>query len=105
MQKLHAETRKSTVARNRCPKSPATSRSATAVEMTGAILLDQKRNLPCAAYLQGEYGLNGLFVGVPVQLGSGGIEVVIELDLSEDERSQLEESANNVRKMAEVLHS
>jgi malate dehydrogenase len=79
--------------------------AAAAVEMMDAILLDQKRILPCAAYLQGEYGLNDLFVGVPVKLGAGGIEEIIELDLSDEERDQLEHSANDVREMVEVLHS
>ena len=79
--------------------------AAAAVEMMEAILLDQKRILPCAAYLQGEYGLNDLFVGVPVKLGAGGVEEIIELDLSDEERDQLEHSANDVREMVEVLHS
>ncbi len=79
--------------------------AAAIVEMVDAILMDQKRILPCAAYLQGEYGLNDLFVGVPVKLGAGGIEDVIELDLSDDEREQLEYSANDVREMVEVLNS
>src|SRR5918911_510672 len=79
--------------------------AAAIVEMIDAILLDQKRILPCAAYLQGEYGLNDLFVGVPVKLGAGGIEDVIELELSDDEREQLEYSANDVREMVEVLNS
>ncbi len=79
--------------------------AAAAIEMVDAILLDQKRILPCAAYLQGEYGLNDLFVGVPVKLGAGGIEDIIELDLSDEEREQLEYSANDVREMVEVLHS
>ncbi len=79
--------------------------AAAIVEMVDAILMDQKRILPCAAYLQGEYGLNDLFVGVPVKLGAGGIEEVIELHLSDDEREQLEYSANDVREMVEVLNS
>jgi malate dehydrogenase len=79
--------------------------AAAAVEMMDSILLDQKRILPCATYLQGEYGLNDLFVGVPVKLGAGGIEEIIELDLSDEEREQLEYSANDVREMVEVLHS
>ena len=79
--------------------------AAAIVEMVDAILMDQKRILPCAAYLQGEYGLNDLFVGVPVKLGVGGIEDVIELDLSDDEREQLEYSANDVREMVEVSNS
>ena len=79
--------------------------AAAAVEMMDAVLLDQKRILPCATYLQGEYGLNDLFVGVPVKLGAGGVEEIIELDLSDEEREQLEYSANDVREMVEVLHS
>ena len=64
--------------------------SAAAVEMVDAILQDQKRVLPCAAYLQGEYGIDDLFVGVPVKLGASGIEEVVELDLQEDELAELE---------------
>jgi malate dehydrogenase len=79
--------------------------AAAIVEMADAILLDQKRVLPCAAYLQGEYGIEDLFVGVPVKLGAGGIEDIIEIDLSDDEREGLEYSANDVRNMVEVLHS
>ncbi len=79
--------------------------AAAIVEMVDAILLDQKRILPCAAYLQGEYGINDLFVGVPVKLGAGGIEEVIELDLTDEEREDLEYSADDVRNMVEVLHS
>ena len=79
--------------------------AAAIVEMIDAVLLDQKRILPCAAYLQGEYGLNDLFVGVPVKLGAGGVEEVIELDLTDEEREDLEHSADDVRQMVEVLHS
>ena len=79
--------------------------AAAIVEMIDAILLDQKRILPCAAYLQGEYGINDLFVGVPVKLGAGGVEEVIELDLTDEEREDLEHSADDVRNMVEVLHS
>jgi len=78
--------------------------SAAAVEMVDAILQDQKRILPCAAYLQGEYGLNDLFVGVPVKLGAKGIEEVVELDLADSERSALEKSADSVRELVEVLN-
>jgi len=73
--------------------------------MVDAILLDQKRILPCAAFLQGEYGIEDLFVGVPVKLGADGIEDIIELDLTDEEREGLEYSANDVRNMVEVLHS
>ncbi|MGH3088004.1 MAG: malate dehydrogenase, partial [Rubrobacteraceae bacterium] len=79
--------------------------SAASVEMVDSILLDQKRILPCAAYLQGEYGLNDLFVGVPVKLGASGIEEVIELDLADDELSDLKDSAGAVKELVEVLHS
>ena len=78
--------------------------SAAAVEMVDAILQDQKRILPCAAYLQGEYGINDLFVGVPVKLGAKGIEEVVELDLADSERSALEKSADSVRELVEVLN-
>jgi malate dehydrogenase len=79
--------------------------SAATAEMVDAILLDQKRILPCSAYLQGEYGIEDLFVGVPVKLGAGGIEEIIELDLQEEELNDLKNSANTVRDMVEVLHS
>ena len=78
--------------------------SAAAAEMVDAILLDQKRILPCAAYLQGEYGLEDLFVGVPVKLGAGGIEQVVELNLEQSEMEALKNSANSVRELVEVLH-
>src|ERR687885_1966662 len=79
--------------------------AAAIVEMVDAILLDQKRILPCAAYLQGEYGINDLFVGVPVKLGAGGVEEVIELDLQENELEDLKNSAGAVRELVEVLKS
>ena len=79
--------------------------SAASAEMVDAILLDQKRILPCAAYLQGEYGIEDLFVGVPVKLGASGVEEVIELDLQEDEIEDLKNSAGAVRELVEVLHS
>ena len=78
--------------------------AAAIVEMVDAILLDQKRILPCAAYLQGEYGINDLFVGVPIKLGAGGIEEIIQLNLTDEELADLENSANDVRNMVEVLH-
>jgi malate dehydrogenase len=79
--------------------------SAATAEMVDAILLDQKRILPCSAYLQGEYGIEDLFVGVPVKLGAAGVEEIIELDLEEEELEDLKNSANTVRDMVEVLHS
>ncbi len=78
--------------------------AAAIVEMVDAILLDQKRILPCATYLQGEYGINDLFVGVPIKLGAGGIEEIIQLNLTDEELADLENSANDVRNMIEVLH-
>ena len=79
--------------------------SAAAVEMVDAILLNQKRILPCAAYLQGEYGVEDLFVGVPLKLGASGIEEILELDLQNDELEELRNSAGAVRELVEVLHS
>jgi malate dehydrogenase len=78
--------------------------SAAAVEMVDSILLNQKRILPCAAYLRGEYGIEDLFVGVPVKLGSSGVEKITELDLSDSELADLKESAGTVRELVEVLH-
>ena len=78
--------------------------SAATVEMVDAILLDQKRILPCAAYLQGEYGVEDLFVGVPLKLGASGIEEIVELDLQYDELEELRHSAGAVRELVEVLH-
>ncbi len=72
------------------------------VEMVDAILMDRKKILPCAAYLQGEYGLEGLFVGVPVKLGAGGMEQVIELPLDEEEKAALCRSAEAVRSLLKV---
>jgi malate dehydrogenase len=66
-------------------------------------LKDKKKVLPCAAYLEGEYGLHGIFVGVPVKLGAGGIEQIYEVKLTEEERVMLGKSAESVREMVEVL--
>jgi malate dehydrogenase len=78
--------------------------SAAVIEMIDSILLDQKRILPCAAYLQGEYGIDDLFVGVPVKLGTSGVEEIVELDLRENELQDLRSSAGAVRELVEVLH-
>jgi len=78
---------------------------AAAAQMVDAIMLDEKRVLPCTAYLEGEYGIDGLYMGVPVKLGAEGIEEVIELDLSDDERAALEASAEAVREVVGVLSS
>jgi malate dehydrogenase len=79
--------------------------SAAVVEMVDSILLDQKRILPCAAFLQGEYGIEELFVGVPVKLGASGIEEIVELELQDNELEDLKNSAGAVRELVEVLHS
>ena len=71
--------------------------SSGAVQMAEAIVNDQKRVLPCAAWLEGEYGMSGLFLGVPVKLGRKGMEKVIEVELTKDERAALEKSAEAVR--------
>jgi len=76
---------------------------AAAAQIVDAIVLDEKRVLPCAAYLEGEYGIDGLYVGVPVKLGAGGVEAIIELALDESERSALEASAAAVRDVVGVL--
>jgi len=67
------------------------------VQMAEAIVRDQKRILPCAAWLTGEYGMKDLFLGVPVKLGRKGMEKVIEVELTKDERAALEKSAEAVR--------
>jgi malate dehydrogenase len=71
--------------------------------MVEAILKDKKKILPCAAYLDGEYGIKGLFVGVPVKLGSKGIEQIIEIKLSADERTALEKSVGAVKELVAVI--
>ena len=77
--------------------------SASVCEMVDSIVLDQKRVLPCAAHLEGEYGLDGIFVGVPCRLGATGLEEIIEIELSGDERGQLDRSAAAVRELVEVM--
>jgi malate dehydrogenase len=77
--------------------------SASAVEMVESILKDKKKVLPCAAYLEGEYGVNGLFVGVPVKLGANGIEQIYEIKLNDDEKSKLAKSAAAVQELVDVL--
>jgi malate dehydrogenase len=76
---------------------------AAAAQMVDAIVLDEKRVLPCTALLEGEYGIDGLYMGVPVKLGRRGIEQIIELDLSDNERQALEASAAAVREVVSVL--
>jgi malate dehydrogenase len=76
---------------------------AAAAQMVDAIVRDEKRVLPCTAYLEGEYGIDGLYMGVPVKIGAGGVEQIVELELSEQERGWLEESATAVRDVVGVL--
>src|SRR5438270_10188208 len=77
--------------------------SAAMMAMVDSIVLDKKRVLPCAAYLTGEYGIEGLFVGVPVKLGSGGIEEIIQIRLTPDEDAALKKSAQAVRDLVTVI--
>jgi malate dehydrogenase len=79
--------------------------SAAAVEMAESILKDKKKVLPCAAYLEGEYGINGLYVGVPVKLGARGIEKIYEIKLTADEQAKLNKSAASVQELVNVLAS
>ena len=73
------------------------------VEMVEAILKDKKKILPCAAFLQGEYGISDLYVGVPVKLGARGIEEIIQITLSDDEQTALKKSADAVRELVDVI--
>ena len=77
--------------------------SASVLQMIDSILLDKKMIMPCSVYLEGEYGINGLFVGVPAKLGAQGVEEVIQLELREDERQQLQNSAEAVRELIGVM--
>lgn len=77
--------------------------SAAAVEMVEAIFNDRKKILPCAAYLEGEYGIHGLFVGVPVKLGARGIEQIIEIKLTPEEQAALQKSADAVKELVGVI--
>jgi malate dehydrogenase len=77
--------------------------SAAATEMVEAILKDKKKILPCAAYLQGEYGIHGFYVGVPVKLGAKGIEQIIEIKLTPEEKAALDKSAAAVKELCGVI--
>ncbi len=77
--------------------------SAAVVQMIDAIFNDRKKILPCAAYLEGEYGINGLFVGVPVKLGANGIEEIVQIKLTPQEQSELEKSAAAVKELVEII--
>jgi len=74
-----------------------------AIAMAEAYLLDQKRLLACAALLDGQYGYRDLYLGVPVVVGAGGIEKIVDISLSADEKAALEKSASSVRKVVEVV--
>jgi malate dehydrogenase len=77
--------------------------SAATVEMIDSILFDQKRVLPCAALCQGEYGIDGLFVGVPVRLGAEGVEEIVEIELNDREKQELHESGGSVRELVDAM--
>ncbi|MBW2000356.1 MAG: malate dehydrogenase, partial [Deltaproteobacteria bacterium] len=77
--------------------------SSATVEMTEAILKDKKKILPCSVYLQGEYGINDLFVGVPVKLGAEGVEEIIEVELREEEKAALHNSASSVQRLVDDM--
>ena len=77
--------------------------SASVLQMVDSILLDKKMIMPCAVYLQGEYGIDGLFVGVPAKLGAMGFEEIIEIELTDGERALLQQSANAVKELVEVM--
>ena len=77
--------------------------SAAIVQMVEAILLDKKQILPCTVYLEGEYGIDGIYAGVPIKLGAGGVEEIIEIDLTDDESAGLRSSAAVVRELVNVM--
>ena len=77
--------------------------AASAVAMAEAYLLDQKRLLPCAAYLDGEYGYHDLYMGVPVVIGAGGVEKILSLDLTSEEATMLKQSASSVQKVVDIV--
>ncbi len=77
--------------------------SASVLQMVDSILLDKKMIMPCAVYLQGEYGIDNLFVGVPVKLGAQGVEQIVEIELDQNERALLQKSANAVKELIDVM--
>jgi malate dehydrogenase len=79
--------------------------ASSAIEMAEAYLKDQKRVLPCAAYVDGPYGLDGLYVGVPVVLGAGGVEKIVEISLNDEEQKMFDHSVDAVRALLEVVAS
>jgi len=77
--------------------------SAAVIEMAESIIRDKKRIIPCAAYCDGKYGVNGIFVGVPVKLGSNGVEEIIEIELNKEEKAQFDNSVSAIRKLIEEI--
>jgi malate dehydrogenase len=77
--------------------------AASVTQMVESVLMDKKRILPCCVYLEGEYGIEGLCVGVPVKLGANGVEDIIEIKLTEDERAALGKSASAVQELMDVM--
>ena len=79
--------------------------AASAVEMAESILRDQKKVLPCAVYLEGEYGINGLYVGVPCKLGVGGVEKIYEIKLTDEETAALHKSSGAVKELVDIINA
>ena len=77
--------------------------ASSAIEMAEAYLKDKKRLLPCAAYVDGAYGLDGLYVGVPVILGAGGVERIVEIELNEEEQAMFDRSVSAVRALNDIV--
>jgi malate dehydrogenase len=77
----------------------------SAIAMAEAYLLDQKRLLPCAAYLEGEYGYKDLYMGVPAIIGAGGVERILEVELDDEEKAMLKKSADSVQKVVDIVKS
>ena len=77
--------------------------ASSAIEMADAFLKDKKRLLPCAAFVDGAYGLDGLYVGVPVIIGAGGVERIVEIQLNDDEQGMFDNSVNAVKALNEVV--
>ncbi|MDP2727513.1 MAG: malate dehydrogenase [Dehalococcoidia bacterium] len=77
--------------------------SAAVAQMVDAMIYDKKQILPCCVYLEGEYGINGLFVGVPVKLGAGGVEEIVRIELSPEEQTALHRSAEAVRELVQLM--
>jgi malate dehydrogenase len=76
--------------------------ASSAIAMADAYLKDKKRLLPCAAYLSGQYGVNGIYVGVPVIMGAGGVEKIVEIELNADEKAMFDHSVKSVKELVEI---